>query len=875
MPAALLRALLLVLLVSTAAACRSTPPSVSSRVGPAAIDEPVAVGPRVTPNASLLPPDARVEWPAFDGDSFWVSLPDTAEAAATPAEVRARYVTPFLGALGIKPDQVSLVDPPAGIEQPAGSPDALVNIAAARAARTPALARPGTGRVVAALQGKGDPAADAMFERAEGRTRAAALADLGRREVMYPFLQVVNGVPVEYTAVLASRREGRSVHALRGAVLAHWTVVNAPTMKAADGLRAAIEAVGRQPGLTGIAENARAARAALVLLPYGRDGSGRVRLHHSYRVNLTGDFEGLTAPIIAWVDAHDLALLKLRVALNPVAATGLMWARDPRDPVESAAFDVDAPSAVNGFTLTRSGTFNRLDFRGDNAHNNNDEVSISGTGAANFAQPPDNDAVAARCGANKKFQQIHVFATLSRLHHEVLAQGIYAPYPQWGGFTVSVEHKRSGTSTLPRCSSWAGINVIQLGACEGYTSAACPDAVVSDLLNAQLNHAHDVTMVAHEFGHTVTEQLTSDRPPDWCGAQVCPYRGGLRAVHELADFWAAHFTWTNCIGGWVGKNVTGLNRGRDCDPWHHPDWALPRKLSLPDDRFPEVRTATATCSDYCEGQTAGAALWEARLGARSRSPLLGVPEFGVRLQAALRNLVVSAELNDASVNAVKIYRLHQGVLRELAAEYASSSNASLTQEILSGFARAGIFLAPYDCVTTAAASATTCRRGAPADAVIDVDDRNPGNDPVIAGVRYRQTDYLSPASAPPTFQVWTGPRYRLDLSSGAVNTSGTARCHKEFIVELSADPAFPATTTVSSGWKTVSTTASSQSACQGVWTPTARLPNLPVGTKLYYRARTRKGAGALELVSTQPGAGLIGAIPPPFLLLTADGLPEF
>ena len=97
------------------------------------------------------------------------------------------------------------------------------------------------------------------------------------------------------------------------------------------------------------------------------------------------------------------------------------------------------------------------------------------------------------------------------------------------------------------------------------------------------------------------------------------------------------------------------------------------------------------------------------------------------------------------------------------------------------------------------------------------------------------------------------------------------------MVELSTNPQFPDGETFSSGWKAVTSTSSSNAnACHGTWTPPkAKIPRDVVGTAVYYRVRTRPGGGGSERVSTQPGAGIVGEIPPPFVLVTADGLPEY
>jgi len=870
MPAARRLRSLLLALAALAAGCGPQPGDGEPPPLPRSVDEPVAVGPPIAPKPGALPSGARVQWPAFDGDAFWVDLPETPQAALTPAEARARYVAPLLDALGVVPGEVTLSDLPAD-PPPAASPAALLRIARARVERTPALLRKETRRMLAALGGAADPAADAALARAEGRTRDAALADLGRRELRYHFVQVVAGVPVEYALVSAARREGRSVNGVRGAVLTKWTLVNAPTRSAGDALKAALRALEGRPGLGAVAADDRLPPPALVLLPYGRDAGGRARLHHAYRLHLAARFSGMPAQFVAWIDAADGTLLKLKPLLSAVAAAGLAWERDPRDPPSAATFEVDA--AVGGqYTLQRQGVFQRLHV---GAAGDQEDVSVAAAGAtADFDEPGITDAAAAVCGTNRTFQQVHAFATLSRLREDLLAQGMPPPYPPFGALAVNLEAPSTG------CNAWSSVTAMLFGACGGAASAGCP--------GPRVNFAHDATMLAHELGHTATKRLVNYR------LVTGPMSPSLEALEDLADFWAAHLTWTNCIGGWVGADTGGAGQGLDCAR-HHEGSGFPRRLELPADRFPDKRVAgsagTNPCKPadpavqpnaYCNGQVAAAALWDARLGVRSRSPLLGVPEFGARVHAALLNLVVPQELDQPPATDVKVYRLLQGLLLELTKQYASSSSASMTNKILAGFARAGLFVAPYQCLALAgggqgAEPAATCAPGAPADAIVDVDDRETTDDPVIAGVRHRQTDYFCPSSAAPRFHVWTGPRYRLNLATGKVHLSGTAPCHRQFLVEVSTSPDFPDDErTISSGWKNVGTSAGSDTACHGTWTPRrSRLPLDVPGTRLYYRARTRPSAGGPELVSTLPGAGLVAAIPPPFALVTADGLPEY
>jgi hypothetical protein len=741
--------------------------------------------------------------------------------------------------------------------------------------------------VLAALRGQPDAAADELLQRAEGRTVAAALADLERREILYPFVQTVEGIPVEFSGVLVSRRAGRSVGALRGAVLGHWRVANARGLDPDRARRDAVDAVGKLPRLSDPRPD-DAPPPALVLLPYGRDGAGLALLRHAWRVHVTAQLGRVPAPVVAWIDAETRTLLKLHPLLGSVAAEGLAWTRDPRDPPQVAPFVVD-PTSGGNYVLQLAGAFRRLDFRDDGY--NGQDVGISATtfgstpSLAQFVQPPLDQAAAAKCASqgNHSFQQVHLFATLSKLRERVLAQGIFEPFPP-DPWLVTVEEQDPANPAGTLCTAWSSMGAMQFGACDGYYDPACPGHVGPDAWQSQLNFAHDVTMVAHELGHNVTKRLTELRPADWCGVPPCDWVRGWDPFEDLADFWAAHLTSTNCIGGWVAKNAGGLDHGLDCLGGHDANDRLPRRLEAalgsapgqPNDHFPEKRQSLATCSIYCDGQTAAAALWEVRLGMRSRFRLLGVPQFGVYVQGALRMTGLSQDLILPPYDDRKIYRMIQELLRELTLAYAGSSTPFATHEVTAGFARAGLFLAPAHCIQDGAPPPGTCGpadRGG--DAVIDVDDNVTADDPVIARVSQPETDFIAPGGPGPTFVVWTGPRYRFSPATGQALLTGSAPCHRTFRVEVSTDPTFPAAATVTSGWKNVTTNATNPKACQGSWKAT-----LPAGaravpkTRLYYRVRTRDKPGGFEHVSTRPGGGL-AEVPPPFLLVTVDGRPPY
>jgi hypothetical protein len=416
-----------------------------------------------------------------------------------------------------------------------------------------------------------------------------------------------------------------------------------------------------------------------------------------------------------------------------------------------------------------------------------------------------------------------------------------------------------------------------------------------------LNFADDNTMVAHEFGHNATTRLTNDRPSDWCSPAPggsCQNVPGWSLFDDLADSWASHLESTNCIGGWVAQNRGGVGAGLYCNPFHD-DWgALPRRLevvtpfneTVRQDHFPEKRKFFST-EIHSNGEIAAAALWEVRLGLRSKCRTSGVPQFGVRFQRALRR-TGQATFVGAPDSDLGIYQRLHDLEKQMVYEWWTSglpggppafkhNGAHSTNKVTAGFARAGLFLVEPHCLMGQSVSDPRCPTGDNAgDAVIDINDNDLADDLTIDGVSYPENDYLRLGDpTPPTFSVWTGPRYRLNGLNGAATYQNPAPCYPEFQVEVSTDPAFPSAATVTSPWLSVDRNPSTVSSpeCDGTWQPAAAdwttLQAGGAGSKIYYRARTRASAGGDVRISTEPGG--IFTVPPPYAVLTISGQPDY
>ncbi len=863
--------------------------------GPPTIEAP-APGKRLPlrVDARALPPGARAHFPAYDGDRFVATLPARQVKELGAAEVRDKVVLPILKALGFRGGAKALALPPAaGARQPVANLKGLAESVAFEYASHPKLGRPETQKMIDAFLGKRPPdrEIDRALEMGEGMSFAQFVADIERREIHYPFRQMVGDIPVEHTLVLASRWEGQTVTSVRGTVFDRYRIANRRLVSRAAAPGAAIKALGRVPGIDRVTSDRPERVPALVLLPYGTDATGTWWLRYAYRMILRAVWEGWEGPFRLWLDAETASILKLEPGFDEVSASGRVYNRDPGNAATtsttSSSFEVD-PASGGLYTLTLSGVMNRVDYQG----NGYDSLDVSigettgGSSAtfANFDQSPISNGDTALCdlGGNKAFPQAHVFSALYRYHKTVLFQGISIPFP-----TTPWNVKVGAATPWGLCNAGFSFPDFVFGVCEGYPNAACPNYVGGTDFNL-LYPAHDRTILGHEMGHAVMRHLAEQRCDElFPGMNLddCPVRVGWRRLHDLADAWAAHFESTNCIAGWFAKNVGGLDQSLYCAR-HTEDSFVPRFHTV-DDHFPE-RRLTSVGSDpegkkraHSDGQIAAAALWQVRLGMRSKCRPSGVPQFGVRFQRALRDggwLGTPPAATDTG-----IYQLLYDLAVEMARQWAESGSpggppafahngAHTTNKVTAGFGRVGVFLVPLSCLNTVGGNC--------GDAVIDIDDNDTSDDVDINGVTHPEVDYLALGGPAPTFHVWTGPRYRLDASTEAHTLTNPAPCNAEFQVQVSTDPGFAAGSTVTSQWVSVNTnpTTSGTTQCYGTWTPIASqwaiLQAGGAGSRIYYRATTRDANAGNVRVSTSPGHGL-WTVPPPYAVITANGQPDY
>lgn len=893
--------------------------------------------------------------PARDGGSFFATYPIRPAGEVSSREVRDVYVIPTLDALGLRRVAERLSGPDRGVAMPRPDFEGLARVVEDDYQRRERQLRPRTREMIAAFLSPAGPhpEIDQALMMGEGMTLQQFVAEIERQEIQYPFRQMEGDIPIEHTLVLAVRREGESVSSLRGVVFRDYGITNPGSrMSAGQAIEAGFKALAGYEGMrTGERRQDLEIDPQLVLLPYGDDGTGRTAMRYAWRMILPSRFYGVDGEFLLWVDATSGDVLKLDPLLSDAQARGEVYNRDPSLGTATATFLVDAASGGQ-YTLQRAGVCNRVDYRGDGFDGMDVAISDSTGGSsatfANFDQAPLNNQAEALCssGTNKGFQQVNFFATVNRYREQGVALGVFTPFPtspwsprvemrQCEGADPNLDNRNGwlcgvdsdccegtncGTCTAPHCNAWSSM---AYGACGGYFAGDCPDS-------GWLNFSHDNTVVGHELAHNLTARFSCARPNDWCGGPGCSVPVCWGRLHDLADFWADHLESTNCTAGWVSKNNGGTDGSFECAT-HTEGGGLPRLHELswpldptdPGDHFPEHRSIVR--GGYADGQIGAAALWQVRLGMRSKCRPSGMPQFAVRFARAFKNTGFFGSTPPPTDRGV--YRFLLDLQTEMLEQWATSGDPGgppafrhngrhTTNKLTSGFARGGLFLVPPVCIDGDPSTSDPgfCPSGdTGADAVIDIDDNDAADDLSIQGVVHRETDFLELGGPAPTFLVWTGPRYRFDDSAclGGPNPGGactvdvdcacapgsmgctdgtcgaleeatataTALCNGEYRVSVSTAETFPAADTVSSGWLPVNTDPTAGGpACFATWTPGgAEWTALQSGGALsliYYRAETRDGVGGNLRVSTSPGNGL-RTVTPPYAVLTADGRSDY
>jgi hypothetical protein len=822
--------------------------------------------------------------------TVYISLRPRPSSSTDSKEVLDGVIAPLLAAVGFRPGAGAFLVPPAGIPQPRADLTGLAQLTAQRYTNSPQVSPNARAVLETLARGATTTAtADSALQQVEGQTLRAFQADFDRQEWIYPFMQTVDGVPIEHTALIASRWEGESVNNVSGTLLHYYELANNKPSKDVDPVALGRKALLQVEGMQSSNPVHRGDPPALVLMPYGNTGSGSAALRYAWRMTLEVDFAGLPALFLVWVDGQTGSVLELQ-ALSGAAldATANTWRRDPgTGAVALSTFEID-PATASMLQLKLQGVSARVDYKGDGNGNNDLALStgIVTGGSADFDRPPLNNRTKAVCssGGNPEFQQVNFFAALQANRRHALYNGMFAPFP--------------ATPWQPRveasiCGAWS---TMYFGACEGYRDTACPEYIPSSPPDTPerryLNFAHDASIIAHEVAHDSIQRLTTTRPANWCGASECPIPIGWFALHDLADVWADHVEDTNCVGGWVAKNIGGIDHSKDCvgpDPTHPQEdrhseaGLLPRRHELdwmlqpnkPRDHFPEHREVD---TDYADMQIAAAILWQLRAGMHSRNTVTGKIVYFARLLRAIKATGMMCAKPERTDRGVYTY------LRDLEFQLTNqwqisgASGDASANEVLAAFARGGIFVSPTECIDgqTTTSNAWFCPDGEDgSDAVIDVEDNDTSDDVLIDAVSHIESDFIRLNGPEPTFHVWTGSRFVFGNLGNARPIQGLSPCNSRFAVDVSSDPDFSEGSVISSGWQNVDVDSDviDGNECHATWTPSPALWDQleALGpSAIYYRARTTDGSGNRERISTRPGNGF-WTFPAPSLRLSVDG----
>ena len=874
----------------------NTEPSVSN-IGampgderPPSIDTPeVKLKIPVNLKPELLPEKGAGHWPAFDGDRFFFTFPATEDAGLDVGEVRDIWLRGVLDAVGFEGGLERLAAPDKGISLARADLSTVAADLAFEYRAWPGLAKQLTRSMVDAfLRESAPPWVDAALQLARGMTFAQYVADIQREQIQFPFRQLHDGVPIEHALVLATAWAGQGITSIRGVLFGSYTIGNKVVIPASEAVKRAMEALAELDGIDRVPGQERV-ETTLILLPYGNDSAGGIQLRYSYRMTLKAYSAGELGPFILWLDAEDGRILKLIPLFGDINGTGEVYSRDPGVGTTTLSLQVD-PAVAGQYTLKLGGVIGRVDLNDDGYNASDVSISSMGGGSsgsfANFNQAPINDQAQALCasGSNKGFQQVNFYGVIYRYYQSALAHGVFTPFPT------------SAWDPRVEITGYCNANAtMAYGACEGYYNAACPSYSTGDTAAENfMNFAHDNSVVGHELAHNAVPRLTSARPSDWCGMASCPIPLGWSAFHDLADAWADHYENSNCTGGWVGKNMNGADVSLNCLQSDENGWLprlhdveVPFNPASPGDHFPEHRDLAT--GGYAEGQIAAAALWQVRLGMRSKCRPSGQPQYWVRVTRALKNtgfMGFSPGSTDRGMFQY-LYDLEFELMDEWSTSGApggppafAHNGAHTANKVAAGFAKTGLFLVPWSCLDGDGGTSdpTFCPAGDTAgDAVIDIDDNDPGDDLEASDVNHYEHDFLELGGAAPIFQVWTGPRWQLNAAGSARPVTGTPLCNTEFEVEVSTDPAFGSV--VSSGWTGVDTDpANGTPDCYGTFTPdAAEWASLQSGgalSRIYYRVRTRSGVGVNERISTGPGNGL-WTVPPPYAVITTNGESDY
>lgn len=824
------------------------------------------------------PPGVAASGSGFEGGPFAVVLPvQAARRETTPVEV-LEQAAPALRAVGFQRNLADLTGPAGPLRL--GPPD--LKALGAELCREATSMGGNAGALCEAMTGGGppSPAADRAIRNAYGLGFAEWKADLEKPVLQYPYSQTVAGVPIEGAGFSVFVRQGESPSIIHGSLYNQFAVGKRGNPKQRDGLV--------QKGMAVLAQKAgkgailvRMREPELVLLPQGTAPSPVVggkplpALRYAWRT-LVGRREGPDSWMI-WTDASSGELLRVASQRKDATATASRWLRDP-------GLCQSLPSACMEsvqLEITQNGSVPALNLRGVFEEVRLNVPSGPTLLSLGFSQFPPASAANDLCLLSQQPKAAAAFRMVNAYSH---LYSLWTLYSKAGTFPVFPEKPLLAVVDNPdpkdALGSYASydynagdaLSTLWLVDGKGFSADGCPGG------EGKLNSAQDSTVMAHEMAHLLVQRLQERRDARWCngsGNRTCslPDPLGHNILHDFADGLALSYAWTNCFAGWTAKNWTGLNANLHCNGPVSEAGGFPRKAELPADRFPK-----ADKGEYANGQIAAAALWEIRTGMISKAQTAGAAEYWTRL---LRSLWDFGFLPNTCSSATAlangrfrydscdqdVFLYLQDLERRMMAEWTAAPPQSVGRQtaskVLSGWAKAGLFLVPFACLD--GDPQTSDPKGCPgkdtaAEPVIEIDD-NAADDPAVGGVVHPEVDYLKRGGPAPSFRVWTGPRY---LFSGNTADASANLCGRKYRIELAADPGFQTKITLDSplsfnGCEDVVTLAA------GDWAAFSK------ESKIYYRVKTWDDLGR-ERLSTAPGAGAF-SVDPPFAVINDTGKP--
>jgi hypothetical protein len=835
------------------------------------------------------PEGVTISRSGFDGGAFSAVLPVRAQDEDLSPAQALEQIAPVLRAIGFLRGLSEL----AGPDQPLRLEPPDLKSLAAEVCREAALQQSSTSRdVCAALSGEGPPSplAEQAIRDAYGLSLAEWKGDLERLSFQYPFSQLVGGVPIESAGVTAYRRQGESLSLLQGSLFDRFVIANRVDPRRRD----AVLTIARTL-LAGQSKDSPVPIGVpdLVLIPYGtaRTSGGETvpALRYAWRV-LLGRQDGPQS-WMAWVDAANGDLLREAAQWNDATEVpGVRWRRDPglckptaQPCTQSVKFEVD-PLPDGKLALQLNGVFLQV----EKAYGPKLEID---PGREGFDRSPINRNETAVCGSqgNDAFRQVNAYSHLYSLWKIIASVGTVPKFPE-KPLRVVVDDPdpgdKKGSAAYYDNRPGDALSSLWLADGHGFREAKCPA-----LPGYRLNGAQDVTVLAHETSHLLVQRLQERRPARWCGCAQCascplPDALGHNILHDFADSFAFSYASTNCFAGWSAKNLDGENANLYCQGQTSEAGWFPRLAQVSKDRFPEHRRIHE--GEYANGQIAAAGLWEIRKGIRSKALVAGTEEYWVRLLRSLggfgfMNNTCSKYTTDSATHRKSytscdrdVFLYLQDLERRMVGEWstAGKSGQQMVSKILSGWAKAGLYLTPFTCLDgdPATADPVACpdnpsKPETAPDAVIEIDDQDTSlaDDIKVDEVVHPEVDYLSRTGRPPRFLVWTGPHYRFSKAGIAVMTAPP--CGVRYEVEVAADAAF-----LQKKWTSGVKPVPPSQPCQAdVELEKRSWDDLSKGERLYYRVRTWDVLGR-ERISTSPGAGAF-RIDPPFAVINATGKP--